>query len=172
MHRIVVLALATMFTGCGGAVESPPPLPSLSSPLPGPPPTPPSVQLPSNVTQSLSLVDAAGHPLLTAHLGATASVEYRTQLPSDWGTQPNQAFSKSRNSFISFEIGFIRQGRFVIGSHSIVEAKREVNGQLIARCDIKLPIREDTEWILRARLAQSAGQPLLTLLETPVELIE
>lgn len=172
MNKLLYCVVVGCFMGCGPGDETPPALPALDGPIPQPPPAPQNLQLPTMVSQSQTFVDAAGLELPAATLGTTASVKYQAQLPEGWGTNASQAFSKERGNFLSCEVGCLREGKFVIGTQSIVEARRSRSGLLTAEFQLKLPSRKDTKWILRTRLVQGPGQPLLTLYETPVELLE
>jgi hypothetical protein len=62
MVRVVLIISLALATGCKPAVEVPPPLPELTSPIPGPPPPPPK---PVFEAIELAAVDEAGQSIAT-----------------------------------------------------------------------------------------------------------
>ena len=154
MSRLILGLVVLCVAGCGQHAESPPELPALGGPLPGPPVVAPSMELPKRISESLAILDDSGKPVTSAVMGTMATVEYRCQLPSGWGKEPNQPLAPSRVSHVLLQFGTLINGKFVIGSEQVVTLKHADHDVAFAKADMKLPMREDTEWKLLARLIQ------------------
>ncbi|MEX0725992.1 MAG: hypothetical protein WD065_06970 [Planctomycetaceae bacterium] len=153
--RTFVICFTTLFavgiTGCDSDREQPPPLPALSSPIPGPP----KPYAPEIISRELKIRNSAGSEISQAKTSETINIELAFQLGED----------EPRTGRVIFHIGKMGSNGFVIYNSTLSRMAPNSNGEYHVETSLDCPtVGGDFE--VRAQIKT------FFLIEKPLKVIE